>query len=295
MTAPPRSLEADLAAIRRHTELLVEHAAAWTDVRAPSLCDGWSRAHVLSHVARNAEAIQRLAQWAVDGEPRADVPRWHAGARRRDRGGRSETGPGLPRRPAPGRRVRRRPRRHGRRTGPPPDRPRRAAGRRRGRDARRADGPAAGPAAAAAARGGLPPRRPRRRVHVRGRRARPGARLPRRRGGPAGGDRSTHPACGWSATRAISGWSATARSPSVGHGPACCSGWPVGTREGSLRRAICRTSPAGPSPARGGSSSTGRDRRAGDACAAGDRDRGQGGVDLELVQDALHVGAHGVG
>lgn len=72
-------LAADLVAVRRHTALLVEHATALGDVRAPSLCDGWSRAHVLAHVARNAEAIQRLAEWAVDGTPRPMYPGGAAG------------------------------------------------------------------------------------------------------------------------------------------------------------------------------------------------------------------------
>lgn len=81
MTAPDRSLEDDLAAVRRHTALLVEHAGTMADVRAPSLCEGWTRAHVLTHVARNAEAIQRLAQWAVDGEAR---PMYPGGTRGRD-------------------------------------------------------------------------------------------------------------------------------------------------------------------------------------------------------------------
>ena len=81
MTAPERSLADDLAAVRRHTDLLVEHTGALADLRAPSLCEDWSRAHVLAHVARNAEAIQRLAQWAVDGVPR---PMYPGGTRARD-------------------------------------------------------------------------------------------------------------------------------------------------------------------------------------------------------------------
>ena len=75
------NLDADLAAVTRHTELLLDHATRLGDVRAPSLCEGWSRAHVLSHVARNAEAIQRLAEWALDGEPREMYP---GGAAARD-------------------------------------------------------------------------------------------------------------------------------------------------------------------------------------------------------------------
>lgn len=34
---------------------------------APSLLPGWSRAHVVAHVARNADAIVRLATWARTG------------------------------------------------------------------------------------------------------------------------------------------------------------------------------------------------------------------------------------
>ena len=37
--------------------------------RAPSGCPGWSRGHVASHLARNAEAVGRLAHWALTGEP----------------------------------------------------------------------------------------------------------------------------------------------------------------------------------------------------------------------------------
>ena len=74
MSTASQRLADDLAAVRRHTGLLVDHAARLADLRAPSLCEGWSRAHVLAHVARNAEAIQRLAQWALDGQPRPMYP-----------------------------------------------------------------------------------------------------------------------------------------------------------------------------------------------------------------------------
>jgi maleylpyruvate isomerase len=68
------NLDDDLAAVTRHTELLIDHATRLGDVRAPSLCEGWTRAHVLSHVARNAEAILRLTEWALDGQPREMYP-----------------------------------------------------------------------------------------------------------------------------------------------------------------------------------------------------------------------------
>ena len=36
--------------------------------RAPSLLPGWSRAHVLTHVARNADAMINLVRWATTGD-----------------------------------------------------------------------------------------------------------------------------------------------------------------------------------------------------------------------------------
>ena len=74
-------LDDDLHAVARHTELLIHHATHLGDVRAPSLCEGWSRAHILSHVARNAEAILRLTEWSLDGRPREMYP---GGATARD-------------------------------------------------------------------------------------------------------------------------------------------------------------------------------------------------------------------
>lgn len=56
-----------LAAIDDHTSRLVANARAVDDIAAPSLCEGWSRDHVLNHLARNAEALSRLVGSAVDG------------------------------------------------------------------------------------------------------------------------------------------------------------------------------------------------------------------------------------
>ena len=51
------------------TEFLVQLVDALPDdaLRAPSGLPGWSRAHVVGHVARNAEALARLAHWARTG------------------------------------------------------------------------------------------------------------------------------------------------------------------------------------------------------------------------------------
>ncbi|WP_211177157.1 maleylpyruvate isomerase family mycothiol-dependent enzyme [Pseudonocardia acidicola] len=37
------------------------------DLRGPGVLPGWTRAHVIGHVARNAEALGRLAAWARTG------------------------------------------------------------------------------------------------------------------------------------------------------------------------------------------------------------------------------------
>lgn len=41
------------------------------DLAGPSLCAGWTRAHVLAHLARNADALQHLVQWAASGQETA--------------------------------------------------------------------------------------------------------------------------------------------------------------------------------------------------------------------------------
>jgi maleylpyruvate isomerase len=49
----------------------VKTAAGLDDesLRGASLCEGWTRAHVLSHIARNADGLGRLVSWAVTGTP----------------------------------------------------------------------------------------------------------------------------------------------------------------------------------------------------------------------------------
>lgn len=44
------------------------------ELREPSLCAGWSRAHVLTHLARNADALVNLVRWAADGRERPAYP-----------------------------------------------------------------------------------------------------------------------------------------------------------------------------------------------------------------------------
>jgi maleylpyruvate isomerase len=70
MTAPSH-LSDNLALLAHETSLLMRTAAGLDDSadRAPSLCDGWTRAHVLSHLARNADGLGNLVSWAVTGTP----------------------------------------------------------------------------------------------------------------------------------------------------------------------------------------------------------------------------------
>ena len=66
-------LSDNLALLAHESSLLISTAAGLDDetIRVPSLCEGWTRAHVLSHIARNADALGNLASWAVTGTPRA--------------------------------------------------------------------------------------------------------------------------------------------------------------------------------------------------------------------------------
>ena len=69
----PSHLPDNLALLAHETGLLMRTAAGLDDetVRGASLCGGWTRAHVLSHIARNADGLGNLASWAVTGTPRA--------------------------------------------------------------------------------------------------------------------------------------------------------------------------------------------------------------------------------
>src|SRR5260221_5197216 len=59
-----------LADITAATEHLLESAADLTDddIRWPSLCAGWTRGHVLTHLARNADGLSNMLNTASTGE-----------------------------------------------------------------------------------------------------------------------------------------------------------------------------------------------------------------------------------
>jgi maleylpyruvate isomerase len=68
--ADPAAAAAELTdAVAAATRRLRDTAAALSEeqVRAPSLLPGWSRGHVLTHIARNADGLRNLLIWAHTG------------------------------------------------------------------------------------------------------------------------------------------------------------------------------------------------------------------------------------
>lgn len=65
-----RVLHEDLEALRQaHARMLATlEGLSEADVRAPSRLPGWTRGHLLAHLARNADACRNLATWARTGE-----------------------------------------------------------------------------------------------------------------------------------------------------------------------------------------------------------------------------------
>ena len=56
----------DLMLLERHTTRLLATVAELDDLTSPSLCVGWSRAHVLTHLARNADGLSALVRAATE-------------------------------------------------------------------------------------------------------------------------------------------------------------------------------------------------------------------------------------
>ncbi|MGL4745299.1 MAG: maleylpyruvate isomerase N-terminal domain-containing protein [Dermatophilaceae bacterium] len=61
-----RSLDV-LALLTDHTARLLTSARSLGQPSAASLCSGWTRGHVLTHLARNADGLAALVRAAVDG------------------------------------------------------------------------------------------------------------------------------------------------------------------------------------------------------------------------------------
>jgi len=74
--AGPHSVNLLIEQIGEATGRLLATVAGLTDeqVRADSLLPGWSRGHVLTHIARNADGLRNLLVWAETGEETPQYP-----------------------------------------------------------------------------------------------------------------------------------------------------------------------------------------------------------------------------
>ena len=92
MTEPtaPHAVEATIGQIAAAGDRLAATASALTDDRVaePSLLPGWSRGHVLTHIARNADGLRNLLVWAETG---VETPQY---ASLEERDGQIEAGAG---------------------------------------------------------------------------------------------------------------------------------------------------------------------------------------------------------
>lgn len=67
--AGAHAVEQNLGRIEQAHDRLIATAAAITDeqAREPSLLPGWTRGHVITHIARNADGLRNLLIWAQTG------------------------------------------------------------------------------------------------------------------------------------------------------------------------------------------------------------------------------------
>lgn len=75
MTTRPQYL-ADLKRLQRETDMLLANVASFTDaeIRHASQCEGWTRGHVITHLARSAEALTRVLENAITGSDQPMYP-----------------------------------------------------------------------------------------------------------------------------------------------------------------------------------------------------------------------------
>jgi maleylpyruvate isomerase len=64
------SLASDIDRMRRESGMVMATVTSLADYELgkPSKCKGWTRAHVIAHLARGADAMANLATWAVTGQ-----------------------------------------------------------------------------------------------------------------------------------------------------------------------------------------------------------------------------------
>lgn len=71
MTKPAR-LHSDLSRLGRESDMFLATVESLVDdeMTAASLCQGWTRADVIAHVASSSRALVKLIDWATSGEER---------------------------------------------------------------------------------------------------------------------------------------------------------------------------------------------------------------------------------
>lgn len=81
MTPQPPDPHQDLLAVREATARLLDEAGKLdpSAVAEPSRLAGWTRGHVLTHLARNADSLVNLLTWARTGE---ETPQYASGDQR---------------------------------------------------------------------------------------------------------------------------------------------------------------------------------------------------------------------
>lgn len=64
-------LHSDLSRLSRETAMMSTtiETLSTEEMAAASLCEGWSRAHVIAHLASNGRTLVKLIDWATSGEP----------------------------------------------------------------------------------------------------------------------------------------------------------------------------------------------------------------------------------
>jgi maleylpyruvate isomerase len=77
---PSEAEPAGVGPVSAATARILRTAAEFDEasLRRPSRCAGWSRAHVLSHVARNANALTNLLTWASTGRETPMYASWES-------------------------------------------------------------------------------------------------------------------------------------------------------------------------------------------------------------------------
>jgi maleylpyruvate isomerase len=70
LTKNAHSLTSDLNVLERETGMAMATIASLTDdeLTKPTQCAGWTRAHVIAHLALDADSMTNLVTWAVTGQ-----------------------------------------------------------------------------------------------------------------------------------------------------------------------------------------------------------------------------------